>query len=244
MTVTGDQIAAVALSQSGKQYKYGAATDPSLRTLWYDCSSFVQSVFQSFGTSFTWRTSQAQANAAAPISAGQAQAGDLAFGSFSGTDDHVGIYLGGNKVISALDEAHGVVVTDVSKWPSLHFGRLGYTSVADGGDNAPSEGNRIVPNPSETPQFPTIALAAVIVGVGVYAAYEYNKKVGWTLAFLILLGIALRYPSFADELTKLLGGTAGNQQTVVNPNPLGGASDKVSTYVDSLRIPTIPGTRS
>jgi hypothetical protein len=119
--------------------------------------------------------------------------------------------------------------------------------MSDTDPNAPTEGNRIVPNPSEQPAFPTIALAAVIVGAGVYLTYEFDKRAGWGLAFIILLGIALRYPSFADELTKLLGGTPSNQQTVINPHPLGGTSNtsnQVQSYVDAIGIPTIPGTRN
>lgn len=99
-------------------------------------------------------------------------------------------------------------------------------------------GNPIVPNPPEGGQFPTLALAAVIVGAGVFLTAQYSARAAWLLAFIIMLGIALRYPTFADELTKLLGGSVSNQQTNAT-DAVAQATETVQTYVDQLSVPTI-----
>lgn len=117
---TGQNIANTAQSQAGKAYKWGAAVSTSLTQLAYDCSSLVASVYGKFGFNLP-RTSQEQANTVTRTD--NPQPGDLVFASFKSLNDHVGIYLGGGKVVSALDEAHGVV-DSVANWPSQWFGRV------------------------------------------------------------------------------------------------------------------------
>jgi uncharacterized protein YycO len=123
-TDLGSQAATLASSQVGKRYLWGALTDPTLATLVYDCSSLVQSVFLKLGnqTLAHARTSQQQAAVTTPVSS--PAVGDLVFGSFSSPNDHVGIYMGGGQVVSALDEAAGVVLGKVANWPGVHFGRV------------------------------------------------------------------------------------------------------------------------
>jgi hypothetical protein len=68
--------------------------------------------------------------------------------------------------------------------------------------------------------FPILALAAVIVSAGIYVVDRADARAAWLLAFLILLTIAFKYPSFGGELTKLLGSTSAppsNQQSGSEP---------------------------
>lgn len=115
-------IVSAAQSQIGKQYQYGAPTSSTLQQFLYDCSSLVQSVFEHAGINFPWRTSQQQAQHVTPVS--NPQPGDLVFGSFSSPNDHVGIYQGNGLVISAWDEAHGVISNLASTWRGVWFGRF------------------------------------------------------------------------------------------------------------------------
>lgn len=118
--VSGSDIVNSAQSQVGKAYSYGAAVNTSLQQLAYDCSSLVASVFGAAGISLP-RTSQQQAQSVTKTNT--PSPGDLVFGSFQSLNDHVGIYLGGGKVVSALDEAHGVLDT-AANWPDMWFGHV------------------------------------------------------------------------------------------------------------------------
>jgi cell wall-associated NlpC family hydrolase len=104
----------------GDQYKWGAPIDKTLQQIAYDCSSLVASIFGNLGVNLP-RTSEQQANAVTPVTA--PQIGDLVFGSFKSLNDHVGIYVGNNMVVSAWDEAHGVIENSIN-WPGVHFGRV------------------------------------------------------------------------------------------------------------------------
>jgi cell wall-associated NlpC family hydrolase len=81
----------------------------------------VQSVYGKLGVHVP-RTSQQQAGLAQTVST--PRIGDLVFASFSAPNDHVGIYIGNGKVVSALDEAKGVAVSLVTNWPGVHYGRV------------------------------------------------------------------------------------------------------------------------
>lgn len=118
--VSGTDIVNTAQSQVGKAYSYGAAVNTTLQQLAYDCSSLVASVFGASGINLP-RTSQQQAGVVTQVTT--PSPGDLVFGSFKSLNDHVGIYLGGGKVVSALDEAHGVMDT-AANWPGQWFGHV------------------------------------------------------------------------------------------------------------------------
>jgi len=117
------------------------------------------------------------------------------------------------------------------------------TTPPDGTQPDPG-GNAIVPTPSVQASFPLLALAAVIVGAGVFLVAEWDRRAGWALAFLLLLGIALRYPSFGAELVKLLGGSAPNQQNSAQGNPAdvtnAPSAFRIQTYTDQINVPTFP----
>ena len=74
-----------------------------------DCSGYVQSVFAHFGV-YLPRVAAAQAGAGQTISQSEAQPGDLFFYSGGGGINHVGIYIGGGKVVNASNEKYGITV--------------------------------------------------------------------------------------------------------------------------------------
>lgn len=73
-----------------------------------DCSGFVMSVYKNFGISLS-HSSRAQANEGTKISYSDIQPGDLVFyANSSGTINHVAIYIGGGRVISASNPKSGI----------------------------------------------------------------------------------------------------------------------------------------
>ncbi len=79
-----------------------------------DCSGFTMQVFAHFGVSLS-HSSWAQSSSGTRVSASEAQPGDLIFYQSSGsaTGGHVGIYIGGGKMVSALSSKYGICVSTV-----------------------------------------------------------------------------------------------------------------------------------
>ena len=79
-----------------------------------DCSGFTMKVFAHFGVSLS-HSSWAQSSSGTRVSASEAQPGDLIFYQSSGsaTGGHVGIYIGGGKMVSALSSKYGICVSTV-----------------------------------------------------------------------------------------------------------------------------------
>jgi hypothetical protein len=116
-TGTGAEIVGAATKYLGVPYKWGG-TDP---TTGLDCSGFTQRVYSDLGISIP-RTSSQQATAGRPVaSLTEAQPGDLVFFDNSSSRagiDHVGLYIGGGKMIAAPQEGDVVKVQNVGN-PTL-----------------------------------------------------------------------------------------------------------------------------
>lgn len=110
--VSGNDIVNAANKYLGIPYKYGG-NDPATGL---DCSSLVQHVFKEFGISLP-RVAADQARQGTKVdSLAQAKPGDLvAFGS---PVDHIGIYIGNNKMIVAPRAGEVVKVQDVYTTPT------------------------------------------------------------------------------------------------------------------------------
>jgi N-acetylmuramoyl-L-alanine amidase len=107
---TGEEIAAYAKQYLGYSYTYGG-TSPSTG---FDCSGFVNYVFNHFGISMS-RSSYQIATEGTAISYSNLQPGDvLAFTGDDGSIGHVGIYIGGSQFIHAQSSATGVVISSVA----------------------------------------------------------------------------------------------------------------------------------
>jgi len=101
-----------ALSFVGSRYVYGATGPTS-----FDCSGFTQYVYKHFGYTIN-RIADDQASNGTAVSFANLQPGDLICFShtYSSSDyiTHVGIYIGGGKIVHAANSKRGVTVDTIT----------------------------------------------------------------------------------------------------------------------------------
>jgi cell wall-associated NlpC family hydrolase len=98
-----------AMAQIGKAYVYGAA-GPSA----YDCSGLMMRAWGAAGV-YLPHSSSAQYGSGTHISASQLQPGDLVF--YYSPISHVGMYIGGGKMVHAPNPSRRVEIRDISSMP-------------------------------------------------------------------------------------------------------------------------------
>ncbi|MBC6315819.1 NlpC/P60 family protein [Listeria grandensis] len=115
-----DAMISAAYAQLGKPYSLGATGPGS-----FDCSGFTSYAFRAAGISLP-RTSGAQYAASTKISSSQAKPGDLVFFSYGSGIAHVGIYIGGGKMINAQNNGVSIDSLSSSFWAQslVGFGRV------------------------------------------------------------------------------------------------------------------------
>ena len=109
--VSGRAAAAVnyALAQVGDAYVYGAA-GPSA----FDCSGLTMMAWAQAGVGLP-HSSSAQMGSGTPVSSSSLQPGDLVF--YYSPVSHVGIYIGGGRIVHAANPSSGVQVAGVFSMP-------------------------------------------------------------------------------------------------------------------------------
>lgn len=95
-------VVAYAKKFIGNPYVYGGTS----LTRGTDCSGFVRGVYKHFGVTLP-RTSSAMRSVGYRVSVQDMQPGDIV--CYSG---HVGIYVGNGKIVNAIDEAHGIGISN------------------------------------------------------------------------------------------------------------------------------------
>ncbi len=109
--VSGRAAAAVnyALAQVGDAYVYGAAGPNA-----FDCSGLTMMAWAQAGVGLP-HSSSAQQGSGSPVSSSNLQPGDLVF--YYSPVSHVGIYIGGGKIVHAANPGTGVTVAGVFSMP-------------------------------------------------------------------------------------------------------------------------------
>ena len=105
----GSAAVSHAMSKLGAPYRWGAA-GPSA----FDCSGLVSWAYKKVGVSLP-RTSRAMSRVGSPVSKSALRPGDLVF--FYTPVSHVGIYIGGGKVVNASQPGTPVKVSNISGMP-------------------------------------------------------------------------------------------------------------------------------
>jgi cell wall-associated NlpC family hydrolase len=106
----------IALTQQGKPYVWGA-TGPNA----YDCSGLTQWAFKQVGVNLP-RVAQAQSTVGTPVSSSQLQPGDLVF--FYSPVSHVGIYVGGGRILHASTSGQPVKISSMAGMPFHNARRI------------------------------------------------------------------------------------------------------------------------
>jgi cell wall-associated NlpC family hydrolase len=113
------QVVTEALRHLGQAYVWGAAGPTA-----FDCSGLVTYAYAKFGITLPHQSGQQQ-HIARLIPQSRAVPGDLVFYHDGvGSVYHVGIYLGGNRTIAAIDEAQGVDYQTIWDPSSASFGSV------------------------------------------------------------------------------------------------------------------------
>jgi cell wall-associated NlpC family hydrolase len=114
----GIQVADVAQQYVGSRYVWGGSSPAG-----FDCTGFVMWVFGQFGVSMP-HNEAGQLNSGDRVSADELQPGDvLVFANtYRSGLSHVGIYVGEGRFVHAVDESHGVLVSNL--WDSYWAPRL------------------------------------------------------------------------------------------------------------------------
>jgi len=111
-SATESAVVSQAQKYVGVPYVWGG-TDPSKGL---DCSGLTQLVYKNLGIDLPRTASQQATSGQAVAGLANARPGDLVFFDYSSSRaglDHVGIYLGGGKMIAAPQEGESVKVQDV-----------------------------------------------------------------------------------------------------------------------------------
>jgi cell wall-associated NlpC family hydrolase len=108
-TDPGTQVADLAQQYVGSPYRWGGMSPAG-----FDCTGFVLWVYSQFGISLPHDES-GQLASGPRVSAADLQPGDVLV--FANTYrrglSHVGIYIGSGQFVHAVDESHGVMVSNV-----------------------------------------------------------------------------------------------------------------------------------
>ena len=104
---TGSAVVEKAKAYLGSKYVYGG-TSPS----GFDCSGFTYYIYKQFGITLN-RTAAAQYSNGVSVSRSDLQLGDLIMFGKSGIN-HVGIYIGGGKIVHAANPSRGVVTDTIN----------------------------------------------------------------------------------------------------------------------------------
>ncbi|MDR0949841.1 MAG: C40 family peptidase [Lachnospiraceae bacterium] len=110
----GKKIAKYACQYIGNPYVMGGTS----LTNGADCSGFIYRVYMDFGYQLT-RTSYEQRSVGTGVSYDQAQPGDIIC-----YDGHVGIYIGGGKIVHASSAKTGIKVSNAPYRPILSVRRI------------------------------------------------------------------------------------------------------------------------
>lgn len=115
---TNQTAISVALGRVGKPYFYQFGGTGAYG---FDCSGLVQNAFAAAGKYLPRTAAEQFAQAPVHVPLSQAQPGDLlVWGSAPGFY-HVAIYLGGGRVVQALNPSAGITVTDLSMMAGMQL---------------------------------------------------------------------------------------------------------------------------
>ncbi len=103
----GSSVVSTAMKYIGSKYVYGGTTPSG-----FDCSGFTSYVYKQYGVSLS-RTAAGQYSNGTSVNRSDLQVGDLVMFGKSGIN-HVGIYIGGGKMVHAANSSRGVTTDTIN----------------------------------------------------------------------------------------------------------------------------------
>ena len=116
---TRSDMVSYAMQFLGNPYVWGGTS----LTNGCDCSGFVLGIYSHYGYGLP-RTSAAQASVMTGISYNEAQPGDLFFYGNGYSVSHVAMYIGNGQIIHAMDENHGICISNAYYMTPMKIGRM------------------------------------------------------------------------------------------------------------------------
>lgn len=113
------QMVDYAMQFLGNPYVWGGTS----LTYGCDCSGFVMGIYGHFGYGLP-RVSASQAAYMTGIDYSEAQPGDLFFYGNGYRVSHVAMYIGGGQIIHAMDESHGICISNAFYMTPMKIGRM------------------------------------------------------------------------------------------------------------------------
>lgn len=113
------QMVSYAMQFLGNPYVWGGTS----LTYGCDCSGFVMGIYAHFGYGLP-RVSASQAASMTGIDYSEAQPGDLFFYGNGYRVSHVAMYIGGGQIIHAMDESHGICISNAFYMTPMKIGRM------------------------------------------------------------------------------------------------------------------------
>ena len=109
ITPAGDQVAQLAVQYVGSPYRWGGTSPGG-----FDCTGFVKWVYSQFGVDLP-HNEAGQLASGPQVGADDLKPGDvLVFANtYRAGLSHTGIYVGDGQFVHAMDESHGVIVSDL-----------------------------------------------------------------------------------------------------------------------------------
>lgn len=116
---TASQVVNYALQFVGNPYVYGGNS----LTNGTDCSGFTMLVYAHFGINLP-RVARDQVTAGRGVSVDSMQPGDIVLHGYNGSISHAALYIGNGKVVHALNQNAGIVVTSAYIMPIVSVRRV------------------------------------------------------------------------------------------------------------------------
>lgn len=114
----GAAIAADAKQFIGGPYVYGGNS----LTRGVDCSGFTQQIMKRHGVSISRSSRSQYSGDGYNVSQDDLSAGDLVFYGYDGVVSHVGIYVGGGRIVHANDSRTGIIASDLHNGGKPYIG--------------------------------------------------------------------------------------------------------------------------
>lgn len=165
MSSDRDAVVSFAQKQLGKPYVWGA-TGPN----GFDCSGLVFAAYKAAGLALPRFSASGYGKTGQAVSEKDARPGDVVYYDEPGSVDHVGVYIGGGKMIDAPHTGANVEVDDIHSFGQVtsirSMPQMGWDDIGTSVDKAVGKAAAAV-NPFSGWDSPALAIGLKVAAVAV-----------------------------------------------------------------------------